>query len=462
MASTTGRLVHGVKHVLPNVLATTSHGSRVYTECGRTLLDFTCGIGVTNLGHCHPGVTAAAQAACGQLVHCAQNIMRHRPLVDLINKLTDLRVSRNSGLDSWFFWNSGSEAVEAAVKLARMATGKQNIIAMNLGYHGRTFLAMALTSSGTIYRSGFGPLPAGVHIAPFPFVSRGPYAIEALAGRAGASASGQAFSLTHGHCEPHGSASSAVAERDTRRCLEAVELMLRTQTSPSETAAILLEPVLGEGGYVPAPPGYIAGLRKICDQHNILLIMDEVQTGFGRTGDLFASEWVDGGRVPVDILIMAKGLANGFPISAIGTRSELSAKQPPGSMGGTYGGNGVAVAAALAVLRAFETEGVLENVAERGVQIRSLLSAFDQAHPGVIREVRGRGLMIGVELEPASSGVGTLAPKVVAECHQRDLLVLSCGPYDTIRLIPALNVSAEDAARGTQLFLEGLLAARRA
>ena len=461
MSSGAGRLVHGVKHVLPHVLAASSRGSTVFTECGRTLLDFTCGIGVTNLGHCHPGVTAAAQAACGQLVHCAQNIMRHRPLVDLIAKLTELRVSRKSGLDSWFFWNSGSEAVEAAVKLARMATGKQNIIAMNLGYHGRTFLAMSLTSSGTIYRSGFGPLPPGVHVAPFPYVSRGPYAVEALAGRATASASGQAFSLTHGHCEPHGCVGSGAAERDAHRCLEAVELMLRTQTSPSETAAILLEPVLGEGGYVPAPPGFIAGLRKLCDKHGMLLIMDEVQTGFGRTGELFASEWVDGGCVPIDILIMAKGLGNGFPISAIGTRSDLSAHQPPGSMGGTYGGNGVAVAAALAVLRAFESEGVLENVAERAVQIRGLLSAFDKAHPGVIRDVRGRGLMIGVELEPASSGVGTLAPRVVAECHERNLLVLSCGPWDTIRLIPALNVSAEDAARGTKLFLEGLLAARK-
>jgi len=292
----THRLVQGVKQMLPDLFVTSSKGAWVTTECGRKFLDFSTGIGVCNLGHCHDGVTKAVQTAAGTLVHAQMNIMKHRPMMKVIEKLANLKHSKNSSLDSWFLWNSGTEAVEAAIKLARQATNKPNIIAMNLGYHGRTFMSMALTTSGTVYRSGFGPLPSGVFVAPFPYVTRGPYAEEALVGAGVAPAADGSY---------YGRAPAGVAAKDVSRCLESVELMLRTQTSPSETAAILLEPILGEGGYVPPPPGFLSGLRTLCDKHGLLLILDEVQTGFGRTGAMFASEWIDGGVRP-DILISAK------------------------------------------------------------------------------------------------------------------------------------------------------------
>ena len=332
------RLIQGVKHIFPETVTKSSKGLIVETECGRKLTDFTCGIGVANLGHCHPGVTAAVQKAAGTLVHAQMNIMRHRPMLDLIGKLGELKLSRDSGFDAWYLWNGGSDAVEGAVKLARQATQKPNIISFNLGYHGRTYLSMALTTSGTIYRSGFGPLPSGIFPTPFPYTAQGPYSDAALKQRRkSGGASGKSFMLDSGECNYWGATPADVAQMDVARCLANIELMLRTQTNPAETAAFMIEPVLGEGGYVPPPPGFLKGLRNIADKHGILLICDEVQTGFGRTGSFFASEWIDGGVRP-DIIITAKGLANGFPLSAVGTRSDLASKQPGGSMGGTYGG----------------------------------------------------------------------------------------------------------------------------
>lgn len=365
--------------MFPSLIAASHKGSYVTTECGRKFLDFSSGIGVTNIGHCHPGVTAAVTKAVGTLVHSQQNIMRHRPMLNLIDKLSSLELSKKAGFDSWFFWNSGAEAVEAAVKIARQSTGRPNIIAMNLGYHGRTYGTMALTTSGTIYRAGFGPLMGGTFFTPFPYVSRGPYGAE------DANKAWPKHNTIDGY-EFWGAAPRDVVDKDTRRCLDALELLLRTQTAPSETAAILIEPVLGEGGYVPSPPGFMTGLRKICDKHGILLVADEVQTGFGRTGTMFASEWIDGGVNP-DIIISAKGLANGFPLSAVATRSEISAKQSPGGMGGTYGGNAVCIAASLAVLEAFEQENVLKNSLDRAKELRTVLKTVHERAPGLVREV---------------------------------------------------------------------------
>lgn len=253
----TPRLFKGVKQLMPHIVKS-SKGSFVETECGKKILDFTCGIGVTNLGHCHPGVTKAAQEACGNLVHAQQNIMQHRPLLNLIDKLSNLEFSKKASLDSWFFWNSGSEAVEASIKLARQATGKPNVVVVSLGYHGRTMGTMALTTSGTIYRSGFGPLMGGVSVIPFPYLSHGSYGKENYK-------SWPKQDLINNY-NYWGKCPEDIAAIDTARCLDAVELLFRTQTSPSETAAILLEPVLGEGGYVPCPPGYLKGLRDICDR----------------------------------------------------------------------------------------------------------------------------------------------------------------------------------------------------
>ena len=447
MSGQSGQLIKGVKNMLPYIVKS-SKGHLVNTQCGKTLLDVTCGIGVTNLGHCHPKVTAAAQQACETLVHAQQNIMRHEPMMQLVHNLASTELAKSAGLDAWFFWNGGSDAVEAAIKIARHATGRQNIITMNLGYHGRTFLTMGLTASGTIYKAGFGPLPSGIFPAPFPYVTRSP----------GAAVNASPTYNSDANAPAWGFESQALADAEVGRCLREVELMLRTQTAPTETAAIIIEPVLGEGGYVPPPPGYLKGIRELCDRTGILLIMDEVQTGFGRTGTMFASEWLD---VRPDILVSAKGLANGFPLSAVGTRSELSNKQPPGSMGGTYGGNAVACAAANAVFDAIREENVLENSLARAVEARQHLSIIARRFPGLIREVRGRGLMIGIEFNAAAGlhtagdegnlffkhgafSYGQFAGAVAAKCWEHSMLILTCGPYDVLRLIPPLNISAED------------------
>lgn len=446
-----GQLFKGVKNIHPYIVKS-AKGHIVNTQCGKQLLDLTCGIGVTNLGHSHPKVTAAAQKACETLVHSQQNIFRHEPMMKCIENLSSTKLAKSAGLNSWFFWNGGTDAVEAAIKLARQATGKPNIITMNLGYHGRTFMAMALTTSGTIYRAGFGPLPSGVFTAPFPYVTRSPLAAVNASACLNCKCTDKFV-----NCPPWGCESKELAEAESNRCLRELELMLRMQTKENETAAIIVEPVLGEGGYVPPPPGYLKGLREICDRTGILLILDEVQTGFGRTGTWFASEWLD---VRPDILVCAKGLANGFPLSAVGTRSELSDKQPPGSMGGTYGGNAVACAASNAVFEVMKEENVLENSMKRAVEARKHLSKIAAQFPGLIREVRGRGLMLGVEFNAAAAphskdtgstffkhgalSYGQFAGDVVKKAAERNLALLSCGPYDTLRVIPPLTISAAD------------------
>jgi 4-aminobutyrate aminotransferase len=450
-----GALVDGVKNALPFTVVS-SKGYKVRVEDGSELFDLTCGIGVSNLGHCHDGVTKAAQKACETLVHQQMNIMKHQPMVDLISNLANTEVALKAKLDRWFFWNGGTDAVEASIKLARQATMKQNVIVVQGGYHGRTFMSMALTTSGTTYRAGFGPLPGGIFVTPFPYVARGPFADEAMQ-----PAESESSYNYWGCSKPE------YAQREVKRCLESFELLLRTQSAPGETACLLVEPVLGEGGYLPAPPGYLEGMHAICKREGILFIADEVQTGFGRTGSMFACDWLDGGIQP-DILICAKGLANGFPLSAIGTRAVLAKKQPPGSMGGTYGGNAVACAAANAVFEAFNdpVQDVLNNSNQRAVEVRAFLLLFAQQRPGLVREVRGRGLMIGIEFNPEYGIVeggekekrkpGALAGAICKACWGLGLLILNCGPYDTVRLIPPLTVDKEGLAHMLALFKQGV------
>lgn len=386
-------------------------------------LDFTCGIGVANLGHCHPAVTKAAQSQIGKLVHGQINIAFQKPYLELIESL--LPLMPHPSLDTFFFWNSGAEAVEAAVKLARHATRKQNIIVMQGSYHGRTFGTMAMTRSKTIYGDGYAPLMPGVFSVPFPYCAQCSVA----------AASGGTHSFDNCCMDP----------------VLQLELLLKRESSPADTAAIFIEPVLGEGGYVPPPPQYLAKVREICDRHGILLVADEVQSGFGRTGKMFAIEhW----GVRPDILIMAKGIANGLPLSGIVSRKELMDKQKPGSMGGTYAGNAVSCAAGVAVAKAFQEERVLENVAARGHELRGMLEGC-QADPktgGIIYDVRGLGLMLALECKPG----GGYASKIQAKCMERDMLVLTTSIYDTLRFIPPLNITKEDMANGCQIIKEAI------
>jgi 4-aminobutyrate aminotransferase len=399
------------------IVAERAEGAIVYDRDGTRYLDFTCGIGVTNTGHCHPKVVRAIQEQAAKLLHGQANIIFHLPLLELAE---ELRTVVPEGLDSFFFSNSGAEAVEGAVKLARHATGRPNVIVFQGSFHGRTALTMALTTSKTIYRVGYQPLPAGAFVAPYPYAYRYRWSPEET----------EAF------------------------CLRELELLLKTQTAPSETAAMLVEPVLGEGGYVVPPPGFLAGLRHICDEHGILLIADEVQSGFGRTGRWFAIEHF--GVVP-DVMVVAKGLASGLPLSGIAARRELMERWVPGSHGGTYGGNAVACAAAVATIHVIREEGMLDNAQRTGTWLMDQLRAL-QAESPIIGDVRGLGLMIGVELTSADgSPAAELAKAVVEGCLKRHLLLLTCGPWgNTVRWIPPLTVSRAQVSEALAVFKDTL------
>ncbi|KIK01219.1 hypothetical protein K443DRAFT_99044 [Laccaria amethystina LaAM-08-1] len=400
-------------------------GSYVVYEDGQRLLDFTCGIGVTSLGHVNPHVSQAAADQCLKLVHSQCSISLHEPYIRLIERL--LPIMPDPSLDSFFFWNSGSEAVEAAIKMARVFTGKQNIICMQGGYHGRTFGAMALTRSKTIYSQGFAPLMPGVFTTSFPYWHQSGF---------------QPSTSTH---------------TLTQQALYQLDLLFSQQTAPSDTAAIIIEPVLGEGGYVPAPPEFLHGLRERCDKHGIMLIVDEVQSGFGRTGNYFAIE--ESGVRP-DILVIAKGLANGFPLSGVISRKEVTDKLKPGSMGGTYAGNAVSCAAAVAVADVFREENILANVQARSTELFSALNAlkYDPNLRPHILDVRGRGLMVGVEFAspPPPSSPANMASRVAARCIEKGMLILTTSVYQVIRFIPPLNVSKADLAKGSQIFAEAV------
>jgi 4-aminobutyrate aminotransferase len=419
----------GTKHIAKGIgrLATevieSGSGSYVTMVGGRKMLDFTSGIGVTNLGHCHPAVTKAAQAQAGKLVHGQINIAFQKPYLDLVESLRPLMPHKS--LDTFFLWNSGAEAVEAAVKLARHATKKQNIIVMQGSYHGRTFGTMAMTRSKTVYGQNFAPLMPGVFSVPFPY------------------------------CAQCSIASHANGKYGFENCcmdpVLQLELLLKRETAPSDTAAIFIEPVLGEGGYVPPPAEYLAKVREICDKNNILLVADEVQCGYGRTGKMFAIEhW----GVRPDILVMAKGIANGFPLSAIVSRKELMDTQKPGSMGGTYAGNAVSCAAGVAVAEAFRDERILENVNARGAELKAMLDAAksDSITGKMIYDVRGLGLMLALECMPGHG----YASKIQAKCMEKDMLVLTTSIYDTLRFIPPLNITKEDMAKGCQIIKEAI------
>ena len=399
------------------IVAERAEGAYIYDRDGTRYLDFTCGIGVTNTGHCHPRVVGAIQEQAAKLLHGQVNIVFHPPLLQLAQ---ELRPIVPEGLDSFFFSNSGAEAVEGAVKLARHATGRPNVIVFQGSFHGRTALTMALTTSKTIYRVGYQPLPAGVFVAPYPYAYRYGWSPEEA----------EAF------------------------CLQEVEFLLKTQTAPSETAAVLVEPVLGEGGYVVPPPSFLKGLRRICNEHGILLIADEVQSGFGRTGKWFAIEHF---AVTPDVITIAKGLASGLPLSGIAARPELMERWMPGSHGGTYGGNAVACAAAVATIRVIREEGLLENAQRTGVWLMDELQEL-QAESPVIGDVRGLGLMIGVEFTlPDGSPATELAKAVAQGCLERQLLLLTCGPWNnTVRWIPPLTVTREQVSEALAAFKDAL------
>lgn len=391
-------------------------GIYLYDVDGNRYIDFTSGIGVTNTGHCHPHVVKAIQEQAAKLIHGQVNIVVPPSVVKLAEMLNEVTPE---SIDCFFFSNSGAEATEAAVKLARSATKRPNVIVFQGSFHGRTGQAMAMTTSKTVYRSGYQPLPSGIFVAPYP------------------------YAYHYGWSE----------EQTIDFCLREFKLLLKTQTAPEETAAVVIEPVLGEGGYVPAPNRFLQELREICAEHGILFVADEVQTGFGRTGKMFCFEHA--GIVP-DIMIMAKGLGSGVPISGIGASRELMGKWPAGSHGGTYGGNGFGAAAAVATLEVFRDEKLVENAANMGERLMDGLTELQSRFP-VIGEVRGRGLMVGAEFTRSGEPDKVTTKAVQTACLEHNLMLLTCGSYENvIRWIPPLVVNEAQIDEALTIFEHAL------
>jgi 4-aminobutyrate aminotransferase len=395
-------------------------GVYVFDSGGKRFLDFTSGIGVTATGHCHPAVVDAIAQQAAQLVFGQINCMIPEQTLRFAEALQTVTPE---GLDCFFFSNSGAEAVEGAVKLAKIATGRTNVIAFTGGFHGRTAMTMALTSSKAGYRAGYQPLPAGVFFAPFPYAFR------------------------FGWDE----------DPTVEFCLAELDQMFRSQTLPSETAAVLIEPVLGEGGFVPAPLRFLSELRRVCDEHEILLIVDEIQSGFGRAGDFWAH--TSSGIKP-DILLMAKAIASGMPLSAIAASRQLMENWSPGSHGGTYGGgSAVAMQAAQATLQVIQSERLVENSHRMGAHLTSRLSKLQKQFP-VLADVRGRGLMIACELVDQGQPATELVKAIQQKCLADGLMLLSCGSHsNVIRWLPPLIVTAEQIDEALDIFDTALRAA---
>ncbi len=400
-----------VWHQVTDLNVVSGRGCSVTAADGTEYLDFAAGIAVNATGHCHPHVVKAISDQAQRFIHAQVNVFRHDLLEPLAARLAEITPA---GIDTFFFSNSGAEITEAAVKLAKQVTGRPNVVVFSGSFHGRTHLAMAMTTSKTIYRAGYAPLPGGVFVAPFP----DPLAADQDA---------------------------AIAAS-----LAGLDRLLLTTTAPAETAAMIIEPVLGEGGYVPAPPAFLRGVAERCRAHGILLVADEVQSGFGRTGAMFAVE--HSGLEP-DVICMAKGIASGFPFSALGTRREIDDRWPRGSHGGTYGGNPIGCAAALATIEILTSPGFLDNVVARGTQLIDgvrELQARDPAGAGRrIVDVRGLGLMVGAEFESAER-----AAAVRRHClNEGRLILLDAGPTSqTLRWMPPLIVSESEIDRALSVF----------
>jgi 4-aminobutyrate aminotransferase len=402
-------------------------GSWLTTTDGERYLDYSAGIGVTNTGHAHPRVSAAIAEQAARLIHGQQNIVYHEAGLRLHARLAETFPGEGWGI---FLANSGAEAIEAAVKLARVVTGRPVIVAFRGGFHGRTAQTMALTSSRVTIRGDFEPLPGSVYHAAYP----------------------DCYRATGGPHDPQACRCDWESQ---------LELLFAQLVSPKKVAAFLIEPVIGEGGYIVPPPGFLPRLREIANQHGALLIADEVQTGFGRTGRFWAAEHWD---VTADITAMAKGIASGLPLSGIAAPREMLARWAPGAHGGTYGGNAVACAAANATLDVISDEGLVANAAERGGQLLDGLRRVAAAHASV-GNVRGLGCMVALELVQPGVADGrtpnpALVKRVLAEALERKLILLSAGSFgQVVRVIPPLVTTSAEVEMAVEIIGDSLQAA---
>jgi 4-aminobutyrate aminotransferase len=403
------------------LVAKRGRGCRVEDVDGNEFLDFAAGIAVTSTGHCHPEVVKAIQKQAAELIHISGTDFYNEPLTQVAEKLSAIAPMR--GPHRVFYGNSGAEAVECAIKLARYHTGRQHIIAFLGAFHGRTMGALSLTASKPQQRRRFAPLMPGVTHVRYPYAYRG---------CTGGPQEEEAFAL------------------GCARYIE--EKLFKTILPPEEVAAIIVEPIQGEGGYVVAPDNFLRELRAICDKHGIMLVADEVQSGAGRTGKWWA---IQHSGVEPDIVCMAKGIASGMPLGVCMSKAEVM-DWVPGSHASTFGGNPVSLAAALATIDILEREGI-RNAAKVGAKMLERLNGWKKTH-ALVGDVRGRGLMIGVELvkdKATREPVTELRNRVEKVAFENGLIILGCGET-SIRLCPPLIVSEDEAMVGLDI-LEGAL-----
>ena len=389
-------------------------GSWLTTTDGRRVLDLTCGIAVTAIGHAHPRVVRAVSEQAAKLMHISAGVAAYEPNIALAEALREVLPP---SFDTFMFQNSGAEAVEGAIKLSRQATGRQAVVAFRGGFHGRTTGAASLTTSKSAYRRGYGALLPEVYVAPYPY---------ALACR----------------IEPAHDAETCVTH-----CLAELDLMLEHEVPPENVAAFVVEPVLGEGGYVPAPPSFLRALRELATRIGALLVVDEIQTAFGRAGG-----WTVAQRYGVepDVITLAKALGGGLPLGAVVAPRALHDRWPTGTHGSTFGGNPVSCASGLATLAVIREEGLVERADVLGAIVVEELAPI-RRHERV-REVRSIGAMIAVEFDDRSASKAAIVGAL-----ERDVLLLTCGAHDqVVRFIPPLNIAEGDLRRGVRAFVEAV------
>jgi 4-aminobutyrate aminotransferase len=389
-----------------------AEGSWLITQDGRRVLDLTCGIAVTPVGHSHPAVVRAVVDQASRLMHISSGVAKYESNVALAEFLGTILPS---GIDTILFQNSGAEAIEGAIKLARQATRREGIVVFRGGFHGRTTGAASLTTSKAAYRRGYGALLPEVHVAPFPYALGCPIA------------------------PAHDPATC------TDHCLAEIEAMLEHEIPPENVAAFLIEPVLGEGGYVPCPAPFLRALREIATRIGALLVVDEIQTAFGRAGAWTVAERL--GVVP-DIVTLAKALGGGLPLGAVAAPRALHDKWLTGTHGSTFGGNPVSCASGLATLRIIQGERLIERAEKVGAIVEEELAPLRR--DARVREIRRIGAMIAVEFDDKSASKAAIAGAL-----ERDVLLITCGAHDqVVRFIPALNIAEDDLRHGVRAFIQ--------
>lgn len=392
--------------------------SKVWDVDGKAYIDFAGGIGALNVGHCHPAVVDAVRQQAGRLLHTSLHVACYEVYFEAAERL--IQAAPGSFKKKAIFFNSGSEAVENAVKFARAFTKRRAVISFENAFHGRTLLCLTLNGKHKPLRQGFGPVPAEIYHSAFPYPYRPPRGVK--------------------------------PEDLTAYCLEALDTLFLREAAPEDVAAIIVEPVQGEGGFIVPPPDFLPALRQICDKHGILLIADEVQTGFGRTGEMFA---VEHAKVVPDLMTIGKSIGGGLPLSAVVGRAEILDAAAPGAIGGTYGGNPLACAAALAVFSVFKVEKLVERARKIGRVVKERFDALAESHP-CVGESRGLGAMRALELVSDKRTKAPLAAATVKQilhlCEARGLMVIKAGAYDNvIRTLMPLTIPDEDLVKGLDI-----------